>query len=137
MELKMTLKEVFDNHKTIAVYGMSKNSMKAANYVPAYLRDQGYTIIPVNPTADEIDGLKCYHSLAEVPDSIEILNVFRPSADIPAIVEEAIARKNSVGDIKVIWLQESIESEEGEAMAQANGITFIQDKCLMKEHRQI
>jgi hypothetical protein len=116
---------------------MSKNSTKAANYVPAYLREQGYTIIPVNPTADEIDGLKCYHSLAEVSDTIEILNVFRPSADVPAIVEEAIARKNSVGDIKVIWLQESIESDEGEAMAKENGIAFIQDKCMMKEHRYI
>jgi predicted CoA-binding protein len=133
----MDIKEVFDNHKTIGVYGMSKNSMKAANYVPSYLREQGYTIIPVNPTADEIDGLKCYHSLAEVPETIEILNVFRPSSDIPAIVEEAIARKYSKGDIKVIWLQEGIESEEGEAMALANGIAFIQDKCMMREHRYI
>jgi uncharacterized protein len=133
----MTIKEVFDNNKVIAVYGMSKNSMKAANYVPTYLREQGYTIIPVNPTADEIDGLKCYHSLADVPDTIDILNVFRPSEDIPQIVEEAITRKNSKGDIKVIWLQESIESEEGKAMAENNGIEFIQDKCMMKEHRYI
>jgi len=133
----MTIKEVFDNNKVIAVYGMSKNSMKAANYVPAYLREQGYAIIPVNPTADEIDGLKCYHSLADVPVTIDILNVFRPSEDIPKIVEEAIARKNSKGDIKVIWLQESIESDEGKAMAEENGIEFIQDKCMMKEHRYI
>jgi uncharacterized protein len=132
----MTIKEIFEKYKTIAVYGMSKNPAKAANYVPAYLRGQGYNIIPINPTANEIDGLRCYPKLADVPDKIEILNVFRPSEDALDAVIEAVERKRTKGDIELIWLQEGIINDDAKLLAETNGIAFVQDKCMLKEHKR-
>lgn len=131
----MTIREIFEKYKAVAVYGMSKNPAKPSNYVPAFLKQNGYVIIPVNPTADEIDGMKCYHKLADIPEEIDILNVFRPSEQALSVVEEAIERRNLKGDIRVVWLQEGIESEEARALAEANGIVFIQDRCMMKEFK--
>ncbi len=129
----MTLNEIFENYKTIAVYGMSKNKEKAAGYVPLYLKQHGYNIIPINPTTSEIDGMKSYSTLSEVPDKIQILNVFRPSELALQVVEEAIERKKNKGDIEVIWLQEGIINDKAKELAEKNGINFVQDKCMLKE----
>lgn len=129
----MNISEVFKKYKTIAVIGMSKNESKPAHYVPAFLHHNGYKIIPINPTTDEILGLKCYKSLDEVPEYIEVLNVFRPSEEALDIVNEAIKRKKEKGDIELIWLQEGIISEEAKKLAEQNNIHFIQDKCMYKE----
>lgn len=129
----MTIKEIFRNYKNIAVYGMSKNREKAASYVPLYLKEQGYNIIPINPTTNEIEGMKCYSNIAEIPDKIDILNVFRPSEQALAVVEEAIERKKTKGDIEIIWLQEGIINDKAKELAENNGIHFIQDKCMLKE----
>lgn len=130
----MTIKEIFDTYKTIAVYGMSTNPSKPSHTVPAYLFNQGYNIIPVNPVAEEIIGKKVYKKLVDIPEPIDILNVFRPSEQALGVVEEAIERKNAKGDIKLIWLQEGIINEEAEKLAEENGIEFIQDKCMYKEY---
>lgn len=129
----MNIKKIFSENKTIAVYGMSKNPSKPSHTVPMFLLEQGYNIIPINPTIDEISGLKCYKNLSEIPDKIDILNVFRPSEQALDVVKEAIERKKKIGDIKIIWLQEGIINEDAKKLSETNGIEFVQDKCMYKE----
>ncbi len=113
---------------------MSKSPFKAAHTVPVFMSGQGYDVVPVNPTVDEIISLKCYKTIGEVPSEIEILNVFRPSEDCYEIVKEAVERKKAKGDVKLIWLQEGIFSEESRMLAESEGIEFIHDKCIYKEY---
>ena len=100
------------SYKNVAVVGISKNSEKAAHYVPKYLSENGFNIIPVNPTADEILQKKCYPNVGEVDSEIDIVDVFRPSDQVLPVVQEAIKKKP-----KVIWLQEGIHNEEAEELA--------------------
>ena len=118
--------------KNIAVVGMSKNPDKAAHYVPKYLHEQGYNIIPVNPTATEILGKKCYPSLLDIPVEIDIIDVFRPSEQVKPVIEESIKIKP-----KVIWLQEGIHNPEAEAIAQKSGIKVIYNRCMLAEHQRL
>jgi len=122
----------FYSLKNIAVVGMSKNPEKAAHYVPKYLADKGYNIIPVNPTADEIMGKKCYHEINEVNESIDIVDVFRPSDQVMSVVEEAIKKKP-----KVIWLQEGIHNQEAEELARNVGIEVVFNRCMLAEHERL
>jgi predicted CoA-binding protein len=137
MENNDRIREIFAKHHTIAVYGMSKNPGKAAHLVPAFFLSKEYTIIPVNPSADMILNRRCYHSLKEVEEYIDIIEVFRPSEEALSIVQEAIARKKQKGDIAVIWLQEGIQNEEAKMLAEKNGIIFIQDRCMFKEYNRV
>jgi hypothetical protein len=130
----MTIKEIFENHKNIAVYGMSANPQKPAYTVPEFLASKGYEILPINPTANEILGKKVYKTLAEVDEEIDILEVFRPSQETVQVVKEAIERKKNRGDIKVIWLQQDIYNDEAKSLAEANGFEFVQDKCMYVEY---
>ncbi len=118
--------------KNIVVVGMSKNPEKAAHYVPKYLADRGYNIIPVNPTTDEIMGKKCYHEINEVNESIDIVDVFRPSDRVMPVVEEAIKKKP-----KVIWLQEGIHNQEAEELARNAGIEVVFNRCMLAEHQRL
>ena len=120
----------FYDLKNIAVVGMSKNEGKAAHYVPKYLIDRGYNIIPVNPTAGEIQGRRSYPAVSSVPEKIEIVDIFRPSEDVPAVVEDALKKEG----IKVIWMQEGIYSEEAEGMAREKGIEVVYNRCMLAEH---
>ncbi|PKL84954.1 MAG: CoA-binding protein [Ignavibacteriae bacterium HGW-Ignavibacteriae-1] len=129
----MTFREIFESYETIAVYGMSKNEDKAAHTVPIFMHEQGYNVIPINPSVDSILNLKAYPSLDEVPDEIEILNVFRPSEQAFDVVKEAVKRHKEKGDIKLIWLQQGIVSEEGKKLALDNGIEFVQNRCMYVE----
>jgi len=118
--------------KNIAVVGMSKNPEKAAHYVPKYLAEKGYNIIPVNPTADEILGKKCYHELSDIPEHIDIVDVFRPSEQVMPVINEAVKLKP-----KVIWLQEGIHNIEAESLAQKAGIEVIFNRCMLAEHQRL
>jgi len=118
--------------KNIAVVGMSKNPEKAAHYVPKYLTEQGYNIIPVNPTADEILGKKCYPSLLDIPVPIDIVDVFRPSDQVKPVVEEAIKIKP-----KVVWLQEGIHDPDAESLAKKAGIDVVFNRCMLAEHQRL
>ncbi|HSF27764.1 MAG TPA: CoA-binding protein [Nitrosopumilaceae archaeon] len=122
----------FYSLKNIAVVGMSKNPEKAAHYVPKYLADKGYNIIPVNPTTDEILDRKCYHEINEVNELIDIVDVFRPSDQVMPIVEEAIKKKP-----KVIWLQEGIHNKEAEELARNAGIEVVFNRCMLAEHERL
>lgn len=122
--------------KNVAVVGMSKNPEKDAHQIPKYLMNSGYNVIPVNPTADEILGKKCYKNLREIPSNIDIVDVFRPSEDVPPIVKDAIAK-----GVKVVWMQLGISNEEAtkEATKEASekGIKVVYNRCMMEEHRRL
>ena len=116
----------------VVVVGMSKNDNKAAHYVPKYLSENGFDIIPVNPTTDKILGKKCYSTISDVAGDIDIVDVFRPSDLVLPIVEEAI-KKNP----KVIWLQEGIHNLEAEDMARKKGIKVVFNRCMLAEHQRL
>jgi len=118
--------------KKVAVIGMSKHSSKAAHYVPKYLSDNGFDVIPVNPTADTILGKKCYGSVSEINEEIEIIDIFRPSDQVLLVIQEAIKKKP-----KVIWLQEGIHNSEAEELARKEGIKVVYNRCMLAEHRRL
>jgi len=125
------IREILSLNK-VAVVGMSKNSSKAAHYVPKYLSDNGYDITPVNPTTDDILGKKCYSSISEVDGEIDIVDVFRPSDQVLPVIQEAIKKKP-----KVIWLQEGIHNPEAEALAKKAGIKVVFNRCMLAEHQRL
>jgi len=125
------IREILSLNK-VAVVGMSKNSSKAAHYVPKYLSDNGYDITPVNPTADKILGKKCYSSISEIDEEVDIIDIFRPSDQVLPFIQEAIQKKP-----KVIWLQEGIHNSEAEALATQAGIKVIFNRCMLAEHRRL
>ena len=118
--------------KKVIVIGMSKHSSKAAHYVPKYLSDNGYDIIPVNPTAEEILGKKCYDSVSKIDGEIDIVDIFRPSDQVLPFVQEAIKKKP-----KVIWLQEGIHNSEAEELARKEGIKVVYNRCMLAEHQRL
>ena len=119
--------------KNIAVVGMSKNPDKAAHYVPKYLIDNGYNVIPVNPTATEILERKCYPSLLDIPGTVDVVDVFRPSDQGLPVIEEAVKIKP-----KVIWLQEGIHNVRAEEVARKARIpVVIFNRCMRAEHQRL
>ena len=125
------IKQIF-SLKNVAVIGMSKNQEKAAHYVPKYLSQNGYNIMPVNPTTDEILEKKCYQSVGDITESIDIVDVFRPSDQVLTVVQEAIKKKP-----KVIWLQEGIHNAEAEELARKEGIKVVFNRCMLAEHQRL
>ncbi|MER3407777.1 MAG: CoA-binding protein [Nitrososphaera sp.] len=123
----------FYKMKNIAVVGMSKTEGKAANYVPKYLMEQGYNVIPVNPTAPEIMGKKSYPNVSSVPDQIDIVDVFRPSDDVLAVVQDAVKKPG----IKVVWMQLGIYNEQAEKLAREKGIKVVYNRCMLEEHQRL
>ncbi len=124
--------DILEKYKTIAVIGMSKNPEKDAYSIPAYLMEKGYRIIPVNPSADQILGQKSYKRLADVPGEVDIVDVFRPSEDVPNYVDDVTSKKP-----KVFWLQLGIHNAEAEEKVARSGIKVVYDRCLMQEHRKL
>jgi len=124
--------EILKKYKTVAVIGMSKNPEKDAYTVPEYLMKNGYKIIPVNPTADEILGQKAYKRLSDVPDEVDIVDVFRPSEDVPNYVEDVLKKKP-----KVFWEQLGIHNPEAEEKIAAGGIKVVYDHCMRVEVRRV
>jgi len=116
----------------VAVVGMSKNPSKAAHYVPKYLLDHDYNVIPVNPNSEQILGKQCYALVSEIGSSIDIVNVFRPSEQILPFILDAIKKKP-----KVIWLQEGIHNLEAEDLVRKEGIEIVFNRCMFAEHRRL
>lgn len=125
------IREILSLNK-IAVVGMSKNSSKAAHYVPKYLSEHGYDITPVNPTTEEILDKKCYSSISEIDEEIDVVDVFRPSDQVLSVIKEAIKKKP-----KVIWLQQGIHNLEAEDLAKKAGIQVIFNRCMLAEHQRL
>lgn len=115
--------------KTVAVVGLSANSLRASNFVGFYLQRHGYKVIPVNPREDEILGEKSYASLLDIPEPVDIVNVFRNPDALPGIAKDAVA----IG-AKVLWCQFNVINEEGARIAEEGGLTVIMDRCIKVEH---
>jgi len=124
------IKEIFLSTKTIASVGLSNNKEKVSNGVAAYLQSQGYRVIPVNPTVDEILGEKSYPDLESIPEKIDVVQVFRRPEDVPPVVESAI----KIG-AKVVWMQEGIVNEEAARMAREAGLKVVMDACMRATHQ--
>ena len=120
------------NLKKVAVIGMSKHQEKAAHFVPKYLSENGFDIIPVNPNSDEILNKKCYKEINDIKDDIDIVDVFRPSEDVLPFVKDAI-KKNP----KVIWIQEGIHNEEAVNLDREYGIDVVFNRCMLAEHQRL
>lgn len=120
--------QILRTYDTITVVGASANPAKAANEVPAFMQARGWRIIPVNPTATEIVGERVYPTLADIPEQLGVVNVFRPSADCPEIARQAVAAGASA-----LWLQLGIASDEAREIAESAGLLYVEDRCLMIE----
>jgi predicted CoA-binding protein len=141
--LKFTVEpgEVMRKYKVISVVGASKNPEKDANTVPAYLRQHGYTIIPVNPTTDSIDGLKAYPSLSAIPsdlaNKVEVVDVFRPSEELPEVARQVVELMKRTGRPLVFWGQQGLENEDAKKILSDAKIDYVMDKCMRIEHRMM
>ena len=120
------------NSSNIAVVGLSPDPWRPSHEVTRYMRDQGYTIIPVNPNHSEIMGLECYPDLLSVPGPVDIVNIFRRSQAVPAIVEQAIAIK-----VGAVWMQLGVYHEQAARTAREAGLTVIMERCIKIEHMRI
>ncbi|MDS0293031.1 CoA-binding protein [Halogeometricum luteum] len=120
-------------YQRVAVIGASTSYEKAAHIVPAYLQRHGYEITPVNPTANEILGEQAYDSLADVTEPVDIVEIFRPSEEVPEIVEQAVTR----GDVRAIWMQQGIRNDDAARTAETAGLDVVQDHCMKVEHGRL
>ena len=125
----MTMKEILEKYKRIAVVGLSSNTWRASYGVSRFMQTVGYEITPVNPNEREVLGHSAYATLDEVPDPIEIVNIFRRPEYVPEIVDSAIRR-----GAKVVWMQEGVVHEQAAQKARAAGIEVVMDRCILKEH---
>jgi predicted CoA-binding protein len=130
-------RSVLEKYKTIAVVGLSTNPAKDSYRVAKYLKTVGYRIIPVNPFAEVILGEECYKSLLDVPETIEIVDIFRPAKDVPPIVDQAIELKKKLGNPRVIWMQLGIVNEKAARRARNAGLTVVMNRCTMTEHKRL
>jgi len=130
----MTTDEVLNKYKKIAVLGFSTNPARPSNNITLYLKRAGYTVYGVNPglAGREIEGIKCFASLSEIEDQIEIVNVFRNAMYMPEIVDEILALPYKV---KVIWTQLDVIHDDARERAIAAGIEYVENKCIYVEHK--
>jgi predicted CoA-binding protein len=126
---KETIAKVLEDCKTIAVVGLSSSSGRPSYGVASYMRRQGYKVIPVNPNETEVFGDKAYASLADVPDKIDLVDIFRRSSEAGHAVDEAIAL-----GAKAVWLQEGVIDEAAARRAEEAGLLVVMDRCWLKEH---
>ncbi len=128
----VTVERILATYDTITVVGASNSVQKPAHYVPAHMQQHGWRIIPINPLATEVLGERAYPTLADVPDQIGLVNVFRPSRATPEIAQQAV----EVG-ATALWLQLGIASDEARAIAEGAGLLDVEDRCLIIEQRRL
>ena len=135
------INEILTKYRTIAVVGLSRDPNKDSYKVSFYLKTKGYTIIPLNPYADQLLGEKSYKSFFDMPfelqKRIEIVDIFRPSKVIPVIVDEVIKLRNKHGSPYVIWMQLNIINDAASKKARNSGFTVIMNRCMMIEHSRL
>jgi uncharacterized protein len=119
--------------KNIAVVGMSPTEGKPSNYVPKYLIEKGYNVMPVNPFYDEILGNKSYPKVSDIPHQVDTVDIFRKSEDVLPVVQDAILKNG----IKVIWMQLGIYNREAKEIAEKRDIGVIYNRCILKEHQRL
>ncbi len=126
------VERILTTSKTIAVVGLSDKPDRDSHQIVGYLQQVGYRIIPVNPRISEALGEKAYPSLRDIPERVDVVQIFRRSQDVPPVVDEAIAT-----GAKVIWMQSGIVHEEAAARAEAAGVTVVMDACMRSAHRAL
>ncbi|MDQ3685377.1 MAG: CoA-binding protein [Acidobacteriota bacterium] len=126
------IKRIIDECRTIAVVGLSSNPMRPSNGVASYMRRQGYRVIPVNPNETEVFGERAYSSLADVPEKIELVDVFRRADEAGVVVDEAIRL-----GAKAVWLQEGVIDEAAAERALDAGLMVVMDRCWLKDHARM
>jgi uncharacterized protein len=127
-----TIPDLLRSARTIAVVGLSSKRMRASYGVSRYMQDSGYRIIPVNPMETEVLGEKSYASLEDVPEPVDIVDIFRRSEFVPEIVDSAI--RIGAG---AVWMQEGVVHETAAETARQAGLTVVMDRCILKEHRRL
>jgi len=124
-----TIQSIINRAKTIAIVGLSPNELRASHFVGYYLRRHGFDVIPVNPREESILGVRSYPSLSEVPERIDVVDVFRAPDAVPAIATEAVS-----AGAGALWLQYGVISPEGAEIAERGGLDVVMDRCLKVEH---
>ena len=120
--------EILEQHQTLAVVGLSTNPTKDAHQVPRYAQSAGYRVVPVNPFAEEILGEKAYPRLGDIPFPIDMVLIFRPSEEVPGVVDEALQT-----EARAIWMQSGIQHEEAAQKAREAGLKVVQNRCIRTE----
>ena len=126
--MEKRIESILSGSKTVAVVGISDKPERPSHSVAKYLQERGYRVIPVNPLLTEVLGEKAYKSLSEIPERVDLVDVFRKSADVPPIAEEAVR----IG-ARFFWMQEGVESDGARKILEAAGIPCVMDRCVMKE----
>ena len=124
--------EILNSSRVIAVVGLTPKPDRPSYRVASYLKENGYKIVPVNPGAREILGELSYPDLSSIPEPVDVVDIFRRSEEVPAIVEKAIKIK-----AKAVWMQEGVINEEAAARAREEGLLVVMDRCMFKEHRKL
>jgi len=124
--------EILNSSRVVAVVGLSAKPDRPSYRVASYLKENGYKIIPVNPDIREILGEVSYPDLSSIPEPVDVVNIFRRSEEVPAIVEEAIR----IGS-KVVWMQEGVTNDEAAVRAREAGLLVVMDRCMLKEHQRL
>ena len=124
--------EILNSSRVVAVVGLSEKTDRPSYVVASYLKQNGYKIIPVNPTAKEILGEICYPDLGSIPEPVDVVDIFRRTEEVPAIVEQAI----EIG-AKVVWMQEGVINKQAASRARRAGLPVVMDKCMRKEHLKL
>jgi predicted CoA-binding protein len=124
-----TVEEILNKSQTVAVVGLSANPERPSHIVASYLKEKGYKIIPVNPGEKTVLGEISYPDLTSIPEKVDVVDIFRRSEDVPAIVREAIKT-----GAKSVWMQEGVTNKEAAAEARKAGLKVVMDKCMRKEH---
>ncbi|MFC1924980.1 CoA-binding protein [Chloroflexota bacterium] len=125
-------REILNSNQNIAVVGLSSKTDRPSYIVASYLKEHGYKVIPVNPGEKEILNETCYPDLGSITEQVDVVDIFRKSEEVPAIVEEAIRT-----GAKVIWMQEGIVNQEAADRAKEAGLLVVMDRCMRKEHRRL
>jgi predicted CoA-binding protein len=126
------LKEIYRTARTIAVVGASTNRTKPAHNIPRYLKEQGFRIVPVNPSAEEILGEPTVGKLTDIGEPVDVVDVFRPAEETPDVARDAVA----IG-AKVLWLQEGIYNDEARRIAEEAGLTVVMGRCMGETHWEL
>lgn len=126
------MRSILDESHTIAVVGASSDRAKAGYYIPKYLKEHGYRIVPVNPNCDEVLGEHCYDSLEDIPFPVDAVEVFRRPEYTPDVARQAVA----IG-AKALWLQLGIFNPETRRIAEEGGLKYVEDECMGPQHRRL
>ncbi len=127
-----TLRRILAESRTIAVVGLSANWYRPSYFAAKYMQDHGYRIIPVNPAYEEVLGERCYPDLKDIPEPVDMVDIFRRAEQVPPIVDDAIA----IG-AKVVWMQLGVVNEEAAARAREAGLDVVMDRCVKIEHGRL